>query len=253
MKITFLGTGTSQGIPVIACDCEVCNSTDFRDNRTRSSIHIEIGDLSLIIDTGPDFRQQVLRERIKRVDAIIYTHEHKDHTGGLDEVRSFNFKQKIDMPLYAEPRVIEQLMQDYNYIFSENKYPGLPRVVTKEIDLHSFVIQDVEIQPVRLMHAKLPVLGFRIGDLTYITDANQISEKEKEKVKGSKIMVINALQIEPHISHFNLEEALQLIAELKPEQAYITHISHKLGFHTEVSSVLPDNVDLAFDGLKIEL
>jgi len=251
--ITFLGTGTSQGIPVIACDCEVCQSMDYRDVRTRTSVHIELGDLSLIIDTGPDFRHQILRERIKKLDAVIFTHEHKDHTAGLDEVRSFNFKQKMDMPIYAEKRVLKQLKQEFEYIFSENKYPGVPRVDSHEINTEPFSINGQDILPIRVLHYKLPVLGFRINGFTYITDANQISKEEKEKVIGSEVLVINALQKESHISHFNLEEALELISELKPKKAFLTHISHKLGFHEDISSEIPENVFLAYDGLKINI
>ena len=253
MTITFLGTGTSQGIPVIACDCEVCQSMDFRDVRTRTSIHVEVDGLSLVVDTGPDFRNQVLRERIKWLDAVIFTHEHKDHTAGLDEVRSFNFKQKSDMPIYGEERLLNQLKQDYGYIFAPNKYPGVPRVLANEITEDTFTIKDVDITPVRLLHYKLPVLGFRIKDFTYITDANYISEEEKEKVRNSKFLVVNALQKEKHISHYNLEEAIELVEDLKPEKAYFTHLSHNMGFHKEVSDELPPNIHLAFDGLKLEL
>ena len=253
MIVTFLGTGTSQGVPVIACECAVCQSTDFRDQRTRTSVHLQIGEFSVVIDTGPDFRQQVLRERIKKLDAVIYTHEHKDHTGGLDEVRSYNFKQRMDMPIYAEKRVLNQLQIDYGYIFKESKYPGVPRVLSNEIDTNSFSINGQEFTPIRLYHYKLPVLGFRVGDFTYITDANKIPEGEKHKIIGTRVLVINALQKEPHISHFNLEEALQIIDEFQPESAYLIHISHKLGFHNEVSLDIPDHVHLAYDGLKIEL
>lgn len=253
MIVTFLGTGTSQGVPVIACDCAVCHSMDFRDIRTRSAIHLKVNGISLIVDTGPDFRQQVLRERIKKVDAIIYTHEHKDHTGGLDDVRSFNFKQEMDMPIFAEKKVLAQLERDYNYIFSSSKYPGVPRVIKNEIDLLPFKVHGLEIIPIQLLHHKLPVFGYRIENFTYITDANRIADEEKEKIAGSEILVINALQKEPHISHFNLEEALLIIEEVNPRKAYLTHISHKLGFHKEVTAELPENVELAYDGLKINL
>lgn len=253
MIVTFLGTGTSQGVPVIACDCEVCKSMDYRDVRTRTSVHIELDGLGLIIDTGPDFRQQVLRERIIKLDAVIFTHEHKDHTAGLDEVRSFNFKQGTDMPIYAEKRVLKQLKQEFEYIFSENKYPGVPRVNSHVINTETFSINGQDILPIRVLHYKLPVLGFRINGFTYITDANQISKEEKEKVIGSDVLVINALQKESHISHFNLEEALELISELRPKKAFLTHISHKLGFHEDISSKIPENVYLAYDGLKITI
>lgn len=253
MIVTFLGTGTSQGVPVIACTCEVCQSIDFRDNRTRTSVHIEAEDLSLVIDTGPDFRHQVLRERINKLDAVLFTHQHKDHTAGLDEVRSYNFAQKIDMPIYGSKDVISQLKRDYEYIFSETSYPGVPRVSPIEIDVNPFSIKNQEIIPIDLLHYKLPVFGYRINDFTYITDANFISEKELEKIKGSDILVINALQKEKHVSHFTLEEALEIIEKVGPRKAYLTHISHRLGLHSEVDIELPKNVSLAYDGLKINL
>ncbi|HNP20358.1 MAG TPA: MBL fold metallo-hydrolase [Fulvivirga sp.] len=255
MKITFLGTGTSQGVPVIACQCEVCTSLDFRDQRLRTAIHIETDQKSFVIDTGPDFRQQMLRERIKSLNAIIYTHEHKDHTAGLDDVRAFNFLQKKAVPIYAMPHVIEQLKMEYNYIFNEkNNYPGIPQVDTHLLkDTSPFKIESVEFIPIEVMHYKLPVLGFRVGDFTYITDANYISDKEKSKIKGSKVLVINALQKEKHISHFNLSEAIELAQELGVNQTYFTHISHKMGRHAHVEKELPDGISLAHDGLTITL
>lgn len=251
MKATFLGTGTSQGVPVIACDCEVCSSVDFRDKRLRSSIHFEVDDLSIIIDSGPDFRQQVLRERITHLDALLFTHEHKDHTAGLDDIRSFNFKQKVDMPIYARKNVLEQLKQEFAYIFQEIKYPGVPSLEMNEIDNSSFSIGNTTIQPIDALHYKLPVFGFRIKDFTYITDANHLEGLEKEKINGSKYLVLNALQRKKHVSHFNLEEALALIDELQPEQAFITHVSHNLGLHVDVEKELPENVQLAYDGLSV--
>lgn len=251
MKITFLGTGTSQGVPVIGCECEVCSSIDFQDKRLRTSIHIETENLSLVIDTGPDFRQQMLRERVKKLDAVLYTHAHKDHTAGMDDIRSYNFKQKVDMPIYATADVITQLKQEFSYVFAEKKYPGIPQVVVNEIINQPFKIKELTINPILVMHYKLPVFGFRIHDFTYITDANYISDEEKEKIKGSKILVLNALQKEQHISHFSLAQALDLIEEIAPEQAYLTHISHRLGKHRHVKNELPDNVQLAFDGLKV--
>ncbi len=252
MKVTFLGTGTSQGVPVIACTCDVCRSVDFRDKRLRSSVHIEVDDLSIVIDTGPDFRQQMLREQIKHVDAILYTHAHKDHTAGMDDVRSFNFKQKMDMPIYATKDVLTQLEREFSYVFAEFKYPGVPQIATNEIENQPFNIDQTLITPIEVLHYKLPVLGFRIKDFTYITDANYIAEEEKEKIKGSKYLVLNALQREEHISHFNLEQAVELVKELKPEQAYFTHISHKLGKHRVVAEELPENIELAHDGLILE-
>ncbi|MFT7029978.1 MAG: phosphoribosyl 1,2-cyclic phosphate phosphodiesterase [Marinoscillum sp.] len=253
MKVTFLGTGTSQGIPVIACECEVCNSIDYRDKRTRASIHIEVDGLSLVVDTGPDFRTQILRERIKSLDAVLFTHAHKDHTAGMDDVRSFNFKQKMDIPVYASKEVINQLKSEFAYVFAEEKYPGVPRINAIEIENTPFKINETEIRPVEVLHFKLPVFGFRIKDFTYITDANYISEQEKEKIKGSKVLVLNALQQKPHISHFTLEQALELAVEFGAEQTYFTHMSHHMGKHRDVENLLPDGVFFAYDGLQITL
>jgi len=253
LRVTFLGTGTSQGVPVIGCTCRVCTSVDYRDKRLRSSILVESRGTQVIIDTGPDFRQQMLRERVRKLDAVLFTHAHKDHTAGLDDIRSFNFLQKKDMPVYAEQEVIEQLKKEFSYIFAENKYPGIPQVALNQITSDTFEIEGQQIIPIRVMHYKLPVLGFRIGDFTYITDANYISEEEKEKIKGSKVIVLNALQKTEHISHFTLDQALALMEELKPEKGYFTHISHRLGLHREVSEELPENIHLAWDGLKVEI
>lgn len=253
MTITFLGTGTSQGIPVIGCGCKVCRSLDFRDKRLRTSIHISVEGKSLVVDTGPDFRQQMLRENIDKLDAILYTHEHKDHTAGLDDIRPFNFRQKRDMPVYGRQQVIDQLKIEYAYAFKKNKYPGVPEIVTNIISNEAFSIDGTEVQPIEVYHYKLPVFGFRIQNFTYITDASSISGVEKEKIKGSEILVLNALQIEEHISHFTLNEALEVIDELKPRKAYLTHISHKLGLQEEISKWLPTGVELAYDGLKIEV
>lgn len=253
MKITFLGTGTSQGIPVIACECEVCRSMDYRDKRLRSSIHLEIEGKSFVIDTGPDFRQQVLRERIDHLDAILFTHEHKDHTAGLDDVRAFNFKQKRDMPIYARKNVLNQLRQEFSYAFQEVKYPGVPQIEAFELDGKPFSVANVDFIPVEVLHYKLPVFGYRVGDFTYITDANYIDDEGKEKIKGSKILVLNALQKDPHISHYNLQEAIALASEIKAEKTYFTHLSHKMGTHKSVESELPEGVFLAYDGLKLTL
>lgn len=253
MIVTVLGSGTSQGVPVIGCSCEVCKSLDFRDKRLRASIHIEVDGKSIIIDSGPDFRQQVLRERITSLDALLFTHEHKDHTAGMDDIRSFNFLQKRDIPVYARAHVIEQLKREFAYIFSDTKYPGVPRVNIVPIENAPFTINGLSILPIEVFHYKLPVFGFRIKDFTYITDAKTISDQEKEKIRGSKVLILDALQQEEHISHLTLSEAIELSQELEVEQTYLTHISHKMGLHSKVEAQLPDKVKLAFDGLKIEI
>lgn len=253
MKITFLGTGTSQGVPIIGCECPVCQSIDFHDKRLRSSIYIETDKVKLVVDTGPDFRQQMLRERIKALDAVLFTHAHKDHTGGLDDIRSFNFLQQKDMPIYGRQEVLEQLKKEYAYIFADKKYPGIPQVETHLLENTPFSVQGEEIIPIEVMHYKLPIYGFRLRDFTYITDAKTISEEEKEKIKGTHTLTINALQKEAHLSHLTLAEALELVEELQPKQAYFTHASHKLGKYRDVSKELPENVHLAYDGLSIEV
>jgi phosphoribosyl 1,2-cyclic phosphate phosphodiesterase len=253
LKVTFLGTGTSQGVPVIGCSCEVCRSLDYRDKRLRSSIHIADDELSLVIDTGPDFRQQMLRESINRLDGIIFTHAHRDHTAGLDDVRAYNFIQHIDMPVYGTTATLNQLKSDFAYIFGAANYPGLPRLKLLEIDEEPFTINKTVITPLPVMHLRLPVLGFRIGDFSYITDANFISESTHEKLKGTKILVINALQREHHVSHFNLREAVEIVKIINPEKAYFTHISHRLGLHAAVEKELPENISLAFDGQVIDV
>ena len=252
MKLTFLGTGTSQGIPVIACDCEVCKSVDFQDQRLRSSVLFEIDKTNILIDTGPDFRQQMLNHRVKHLDAVLYTHEHKDHTAGLDDIRSFNFRQKIDMQLYGRSSVLEQLKKEYAYMFDEYKYPGVASVVLNLIENKPFRINDIEIIPIEVMHYKLPVFGFRIADMAYITDAKTVSDEEQKKLKNLDVLVVNALQKKNHISHFNLDEALAFIDTIKPKRAYLTHIGHYLGLSREIEANLPHNVHLAYDGLILE-
>lgn len=248
-----MGTGTSQGVPVIACNCNVCQSADLRDKRLRTSIHIQHKNSSFVIDSGPDFRQQMLRAQIKNLTALIFTHEHKDHVAGMDDIRAFNYVLQKKIDIYATLRVQEALVREFPYVFHDFKYPGVPEVNMITIDEHPFNIEGLEFIPIEVLHYKLPVNAYRVGDFTYITDANFISEKEKDKIKGSRIVVINALRREKHVSHFNLEEALELIKELKPEKAYLTHISHQLGKHSDVEKELPPNVFLAYDGFEIEM
>ena len=253
MKITFLGTGTSQGVPVIACQCVVCQSDDPRDKRLRSSILIENADSTIIIDTGPDFRQQMLRARVERLDAVIFTHEHRDHIAGLDDIRAYNFLQDSPMDVYGEDRVLRALQHTFPYIFAERKYPGIPQVNFHHIKNEPFSIGNVEIIPVRAYHYRLPVLGFRIGDFSYITDANSIAPDELEKIRGSRYFAVCALRKRKHISHYNLSEALEVIRQVKPEQAYLTHVSHLMGTTAETSIGLPPNTAFAWDGLSLEL
>ena len=253
MTITFLGTGTSQGVPVIACNCEVCTSPDPRDKRLRSSIMIEAEGKVIVIDSGPDFRYQMLRAKVKHLDAIVFTHEHKDHIAGMDDIRAFNYRQESAIDVYATMRVQEALKREFSYVFAEMKYPGIPEVNLKTIDLKPFSIGNILFRPVEVMHYKLPVLGFRIGDFTYITDAKTISETEKQKIKGTKILVINALQIEKHISHFTFVEAIAFAKEIGAEKTYFTHISHRLGRHESILGLLPKNITLAYDGLVLEV
>jgi phosphoribosyl 1,2-cyclic phosphate phosphodiesterase len=250
--VTFLGTGTSQGVPVIGCECPVCTSEDRKDKRLRSSILLEHEGKHLVVDTGPDFRYQMLREKVKTLDAVIFTHEHKDHIAGLDDVRAFNYRQGRAMDIYAHPRVQEALKRDFHYAFAEKKHYGIPLLELHNIGKdHPFTAAGVEVQPIEVMHYMLPILGFRFGDFSYITDGKTISPAEKAKLRGSKILVLNALQKTSHISHFTLEEAISLAKEIGAEQTYLTHISHVLGKHADVSTELPNGVALAYDGLKI--
>jgi phosphoribosyl 1,2-cyclic phosphate phosphodiesterase len=254
MKVTFLGTGTSQGVPVIACNCEVCLSADKRDNRLRTSILIETADKTIVVDSGPDFRYQLLREKVKDLDAVLFTHEHKDHIAGLDDIRPFNYLLHKVIDVYATDRVQTALKREFYYIFAETKYHGLP-----QINLHTvtngenFKIGESTIIPFEVMHHLLPITGYRIGDFTYITDAKTISEQSFEKIKGTKILVLNALQKEPHISHFTLSEAIAFAERVGADITYLTHISHNLGLHAAVEKELPVHIRLAYDGLKIEI
>ncbi|MBB2149190.1 MBL fold metallo-hydrolase [Pedobacter gandavensis] len=251
MKVTFLGTGTSQGIPVITCNCAVCQSSDHKNKRLRVSVLVEMGDKTIVIDSGPDFRYQMLRANVKDLDAILYTHEHKDHVAGLDDIRPFNYLLKKNIDIYATTRVQDALKREFSYIFAETHYPGLPQIDLHTITDEPFEIGKTTVIPLKIMHYKLPILGFRIHDFTYITDAKTISEETIAKVKGTKILVINALQHEEHISHFTLKEAIDFAQKIGAEMTYLTHISHNLGLHEEVEKELPKNIKLAYDGLSI--
>jgi phosphoribosyl 1,2-cyclic phosphate phosphodiesterase len=253
VKVTFLGTGTSQGVPLIACECEVCTSTSAFDKRLRVSVLVEVNGKTFVIDTGPDFRYQMLRANVKKLDGILITHEHKDHVAGLDDVRAFNYHQKKAMNVYAHKRVHATLQREFHYAFADFKYPGVPLINLEEISNDPFIIEGIPVLPIEVMHYLLPVFGFRIKDFTYITDAKTISDTEKEKIKGSKVLVINALQKEPHISHFTLDEAIAFAKSAGAEKTYVTHISHRMGKYQDVKEQLPDGIELAYDGLILEL
>ncbi len=251
IKLTFLGTGTSQGVPLIGCQCPVCTSTDTRDRRLRTSALLTINGRNFLIDAGPDFRQQMLTNKIDRLRAILLTHEHADHIFGLDDTRAFNWLQKRAMDIYAEQRVHEAIRRIFHYVFASWKYPGIPQMELHDVTNQLFRIDEVEFLPIRCYHHKLPVLGFRTGKFTYLTDTNSIPATEIEKIRGSEVLVVNALRHEKHISHFSLEEALQLVREIKPKRTYLTHISHSLGLYQQVQENLPDGVFLAYDGLSV--
>lgn len=253
MKFTFLGTGTSQGVPVITCHCEVCTSENKKDKRTRSSLLIQSDKTTVVIDTGPDFRYQILREKVEDLDAVVYTHGHKDHVAGLDDIRPFNYRLDKTINVYAEIAVQEVLKREFAYIFADKKYPGVPQINVHTIDEQNFYINDIQFIPIRAMHKEMPVLGFRIGNFTYITDANYIATSELEKVKGTEILVLNALRREPHYSHFSLPEAIALAQKINAKQTYFTHISHHLGLYQEVNQEFPKGIQLAYDGLSVQM
>ncbi len=253
VEFTFLGTGTSQGIPIIGCKCSVCTSDDFRNKRLRSSALIRHQGKTFLIDAGPDFREQMLRANVTHLDFILLTHAHRDHISGLDDVRAYNYLQQRPMDIYAQKIVLDELKIIYAYAFETNPYPGVPEFHLHEVGQKTFSAHNIPISPIEVMHHKLPILGFRIGNLTYITDAKTISETELEKIKGTKVLVINALRTEEHLSHFSLDEALAIIRLIEPEQAYLTHISHLLGDHDSVSAELPPNVFLGYDGLQVTI
>ncbi|HZH88817.1 MAG TPA: MBL fold metallo-hydrolase [Chitinophagaceae bacterium] len=254
-QVTFLGTGTSQGVPVILCECEVCTSKNIKDNRTRSSIWIRWNDLDIIVDTGPDFRTQILKHTPPKVDAVLFTHGHKDHVAGLDDIRAYNHKFNKKIDIYADLNTQETLGREFQYVFDDFfKYPGIP-----ELNIHTIQrdtplkIGNHEIMPIQVLHYKLEVFGFRFGDFTYLTDAKYIPDDQWKYLEGTKTLVLNALRREPHISHFNLKEAIEVAQRVNANQTYFTHISHLLGLHDEVSKELPENIFLAYDGLTIQI
>lgn len=253
MKITFLGTGTSQGVPVIGCPCKVCNSLDPLDIRLRSSALITVGSQNILIDAGPDLRQQLLNNKITQVDAILMTHEHKDHTGGLDDVRPLNFMTRKVMQIYGLQRVLNVIRKDYDYAFKKNKYPGSPEFQLNMIKDEVFTIGDLLIEPIAIQHLTLPILGYKINNMAYITDASFIAPSEISKLQNLDLLVINALRHKEHYSHFNLTQAIQVIKEINPKRAYLTHISHEMGKYVDVAPTLPDNIFMAYDGLEVEI
>jgi phosphoribosyl 1,2-cyclic phosphate phosphodiesterase len=252
LKITFLGTGTSSGVPMIGCSCEVCTSANPKDNRLRSSILVQSETTTLVVDTGPDFRYQMLRQQVKKLDAVLFTHPHKDHLAGLDDIRAFNYFQKRPIDIYADSLTEEAVRRDFYYAFTDTKYPGIPELNLNTISLEPFTVGDIPVVPILVWHLKMPVLGFRFGPFTYITDANRIDESEKDKIKGSAALVLNALRKQKHISHFTLQEAADLARELRVKNAWFTHISHQLGLHEKINNELPGNMQLAYDGLVLQ-
>jgi phosphoribosyl 1,2-cyclic phosphate phosphodiesterase len=254
VKVTFLGSGTSQGVPVISCTCAVCTSSDTRDNRLRSSVFIEVNGTNMVIDTGPDFRYQMLRSKINKLDAVLLTHSHKDHIAGLDDVRAYNYFQQKPMDVYATEETQQALRREYSYIFDNQDYPGIPQIRLHTIQSATpFSVSGIEVTPIRVLHYKMEVIGFRIQDFTYITDANYIAPQEIEKIKGSKVLVLNALRHEQHVSHYTLSQAIEIAKEIGAEETYFTHISHQLGLHKEVDAELPEGMHLAYDCLELEL
>ncbi|GAO45028.1 hypothetical protein FPE01S_04_02710 [Flavihumibacter petaseus NBRC 106054] len=238
---------------MIACGCPVCTSTDKKNNRLRSSILVRSATTTIVIDTTPDFRYQMLRAQVKHLDAVVFTHPHKDHIAGLDDVRAFNFFSGKGMPIYANEMTQMNIIREFPYAFAETKYPGVPEIMIHPIDQEAFMVGDIRIEPITVWHMRMPVLGFRFGSFTYITDANHIGDAEKEKIRGSSHLVLNALRKEKHISHFSLSEAIEMATELGVTNAYFTHISHQLGLHAEVDPTLPSGMHLAYDGLQLEV
>ena len=253
LTITFLGTGTSTGVPMIGCACDVCTSPDQKDKRLRSSIMVQSSTTTFVVDTTPDFRQQMLRTKNNKLDAVLFTHSHKDHIAGMDDIRPFNYFQEKPIDVYANAYTAEALKREYMYVFADYKYPNIPEINLTEIDDKPFYIGDIPVQPVMVWHHKMPVHAFRFGGFTYITDANRIDENEKNKITGSEVIVLNALRKEPHISHFTLQQAVDLVEELKIPKAFFTHISHQLGKHEIINASLPPHIQLGYDGLVVKM
>lgn len=254
MRVEFLGTGTSQGVPVIACSCEVCQSLDSRDNRLRSSILIEYNNRNIVIDTGPDFRYQMLRRQVQRLDAVLMTHSHKDHIAGLDDVRAFNYRQQQSIPIFSSAATHDRLRKEFFYAFSEHKYPGVPQLELEEIEAgQTFELYGKSIMPIEVLHYKMPVLGFRIDNFAYITDAKTLSETSIALLEGVDVLVLNALQRDAHISHLTMDEAVALSMRLKPQETWLTHIGHRFGTHRQIESWLPPSIRPAYDGLSLHI
>lgn len=253
LRLTFLGTGTSQGVPMIGCDCEVCSSSDHRDKRLRSSAMIESDTTRVVIDAGPDFRYQMLRERVKDIDAILLTHQHTDHIMGLDEVRAFNYFCRKSIPVWATEGVQSVVRKNFDYAFTEPRYPGAPEITLHTIGNEPFVVGDMEITPIHGFHLSLPVVGFRVGGVAYLTDFNRIDESEVDKLQGVEIFVVNALRHMRHISHFSLPAAIELARKVGARQTYFTHMSHQIGLHAEQEALLPEGMHFAYDGLCVEI
>jgi phosphoribosyl 1,2-cyclic phosphate phosphodiesterase len=253
LTITFLGTGTSTGVPMVACRCAVCSSSDPKDVRLRSSILVRSAQTTLVIDTTPDFRYQMLREKVMELDAVVFTHPHKDHIAGMDDIKAYSFFAGQPMRIYANEMTATALKREFMYVFAEEKYPGIPEVDLQSIGLEPFMVGDIPLIPIRVWHHRMPVLGFRMGAFTYITDANHIDEEEKAKIRGSTVLVLNALRVKEHLSHFNLNEAIATSEDLGSPGTYFTHVSHQLGLHREVESTLPAHIRLAYDGLKLDV
>lgn len=253
MEVTFLGTGTSSGVPLIGCQCRVCKSADPRDKRLRSSILIREEEMTVCVDCGPDFRQQMLREDVRHLDAILMTHQHKDHTGGIDDIRSFNFINRRAIDFYCDYPTELGIKEQYSYAFTETEYPYLPKMNFIRITDKPFHIGNLPVLPIEVMHANMPVKAYRFGNFTYVTDAKTISPEERNKIRGTKILVLNALRKEPHYSHFSIDEALEVVDDIKPELTYFIHMSHQFGLHAEMEKIMPPHVRIAYDGLKIQV